>query len=190
MGTYYRYVNYTRKEFVSLSDLRNGGDKENAALYCGPALIYLLRWPYTCGDGYRGRWYSRPKSVSLYTGKITGKIAPVDRVQVNTNEDIRIVTDGEVDFFDMHEEDLFLNITPGLLQSLRENEPGFVEMFDYGKTRIHDVTIVTHEKRPTWTHTLLDKVSASCKCGWKVGPIFGDNRCETLTRIVSDHVTK
>lgn len=177
MGAYYRYVNYTRKEFVSLSGLRSGGDKENAALYCAPALAYLMLWPYTCGDGYRGRWYSR-----------------LDRT--GDNDVIHIVTDGEFDFLDMDDggtrrfPDSFLNITPGLLQSLRENEPGFVEMFDFKTPRIHDVTLVTHEKSPTWTHTLLDKVSASCKCGWKVGPIFGDNRCETLTRIVSDHVTK
>lgn len=51
MGTYYRYVNYSREEFVCLSHLRDIGDKENAALCCAPALAWLIVQPRTCGDG-------------------------------------------------------------------------------------------------------------------------------------------
>jgi hypothetical protein len=163
MGTYYRYVNYTRREFVSLSDLRDGGDKENAVLYCGPALAWLLVWPHTCGDGYRGRWRSRAESAPAH--------------------DVRIVSDGSFDFTDMADEG-FLNITPGLLQSMRTLCPGFVE--DY-QPRAHDVGLLTHIVK-NGSYSLLDAVSASCKCGWKVGPIQGDHRLETLAQIISDHL--
>ncbi len=57
MGTYYRYVNHTKKEFVDLTDLKpGGGDKMNAALHCGPALVYLM-FPYGGEpEGFVGRW--------------------------------------------------------------------------------------------------------------------------------------
>lgn len=42
MGTYYKYVNHTKREVVRLNDLRDGGDKWGAALACGDALVYLL----------------------------------------------------------------------------------------------------------------------------------------------------
>jgi|SRR6267378_638519 len=99
MGVYYCYVNYTRKEFVNLPDLRDGGSSENAALYCAPALAWLLVWPHVCGDGYWGRW------------------APGGRHGVA--DDVRIVTDSVHDFGDM-EDAGFLNVTPGLLQSMRD----------------------------------------------------------------------
>jgi hypothetical protein len=170
MGTYYRYVNYTRREFVSLSDLRDGGDKENAVLYCAPALAWLIVQPHTCGDDYRGRWRSYASTAPAH--------------------DVRIVSDASHDFYDMEEGDTesfpegFLNITPGLLQSLRTEYPAFVA--DY-QPRVHDVGLLVHLVK-NGTYKLLDEVSASCKCGWKVGPIHGDHRDETLVRIVSDHV--
>lgn len=170
MGVYYRYANFTRREFVSLSDLRDGGDKENAALYCAPVLAWLIVYPHTCGDGYRGRW--RPYESTT----------PAD--------DVRIVTDSIYDFCDMEEggtqsfPEGFLNITPGLLQSLRAAYPGIVE--DFQPCR-HDVGLLTHLVK-NGSYALRDAVSASCKCGWKVGPIHGDHRDETLLRIVSDHV--
>ena len=108
MGTYYRYVNYTRREFVDLSDLRDGGDKENAALYCGRALVWLLLWP-RAGDPYRGRWNPLVKGA----------------------DDIRIVSDGAHDFADMND-DGFLNISPGLLQSMRSAVPEMVALADTG----------------------------------------------------------
>jgi len=160
MGTYYRYVNYTRKEFVRLSDLRDGGDKENAVLYCAPALAWLLVWPHTCGDGYRGRWQSEVHA-----------------------DDVRIVGDGAVDFATMDEE--FLNITPGLLQSMREQIPAFVE--DY-QPRGHDVRLVQRVADGNAGWDLADPVSASCKCGWKVGPIYGESREHVLELAVSAHV--
>jgi hypothetical protein len=170
MGTYYRYVNFTRREFISLSDLRDGGDKENAVLYCAPAFAWLLVVPYTCGDGYRGRWRSYESAAPAH--------------------DIRIVSDASHDFYDMEAGGTssfpaaFLNITPGLLQSLRATQPGLVK--DY-QPRPHDVGLSLHLVKDG-VYTLLDAVSASCKCGWKVGPIHGDHRDETLVRIVSDHI--
>lgn len=163
MGVYYRYVNFTRREFVDLSDLRDGGDKENAVLYCAPALAWLIVQPHTCGDGFRGRWRS---------------YAPA-----NPAQDVRIASDATYDFYDM-EEDGFLNITPGLLQSLRTACPAFVE--DY-QPRRHDVDLQIHRVE-NGSYTLLDAVAASCKCGWKVGPIHGDNRDETLLQVVSSHL--
>jgi hypothetical protein len=169
MGTYYRYVNFTRHEFVSLSDLRDGGDKENAVLYCAPALAWLIVSPRTCGDGYRGRWSSYADVPS---------------------HDIRIVSDASHDFYDMEEggtptfPESLLNITPGLLQSLRTEYPAFVENY---QPAVHDVGLLTHLAK-SGVYELLPAVSASCKCGWKTGPIHGDHRDETLVRIVSDHV--
>jgi len=171
MGTYYRYVNFTLGEFVSLSDLRDGGDKENAAIVCAPALAHLIVRPHLCGDGYRGRWCSFGADQPAY--------------------DVRIVTDGDFDFYEMEEggvswaKEPFLNITPGLLQSLREVWPGIIE--DY-RPRVHDVRLLTHVKM-NGTYKLIDTVSASCKCGWRVGLIHGENREATLVRIVSDHVS-
>lgn len=164
MGTYYRYVNYTRREFVGLSDLRDGGDKENAALYCAPALAWLLVWPYVCGDGYRGRWASEGRHAEA--------------------SDVRIVTDGAHDFGDM-EDAGFLNITPGLLQSMRVEIPSFVS--DY-HPRIHDVTLIQRVKRPIEIYRLADPVSATCKCGWRVGPIHGEAREHVLELTVAEHV--
>ena len=161
MGTYYRYVNYTRREFVGLSDLRDGGDKENAVLYCAPALAWLLVWPHTCGDGYRGRWAS----------------------QSEAGDDVRIVGDGAVDFSGM--DDTFLNITPGLLQSMRDQIPEFVE--DYQPQR-HDVRLVQRIKDDLASYKLADPVSAACKCGWKVVPLYGKGRERVLELAVSAHV--
>lgn len=172
MGTYYRYANFTRREFFGLSDLREGGDKENAVLYCAPALAWLLLWPHACGDGYRGRWH----------GRWHGRPA----------EDIRVVGDGEVDFYDMTHggtrefDEPFLNISPGLLQSMRTQVPGFVQ--DYHPRR-HDVALVVHEVKDG-LYELLDAVRATCSCGWQCGPLFGDNREQTLAWVVSDHVNE
>lgn len=166
MGTYYRYVNYTRKEFIGLSDLRDGGDKENAALYCAPALAWLLVWPHVCGDGYRGRWAPR---------RVAG---------VGHADDVRIVTDAVHDFLDM-EDAAFLNITPGLLQSMRTQVPAFVE--DY-QPRIHDVQLVQRIEKPGARYELADPVSATCKCGWKTGPIYGESREHVLELTVAAHV--
>jgi len=169
MGTYYRYVNFTRREFFGLSDLREGGDKENAVLYCAPALAWLLLWPHACGDGYRGRWHARPA------------------------EDIRVVSDGEVDFYDMTHggtrefDEPFLNISPGLLQSMRTQVPGFVQ--DYHPRR-HDVALVARTVEPGMIHKMPVAVHATCSCGWRCGPLFGENREQTLAWVVSDHVSE
>jgi len=159
MGTYYRYVNLTRQEFVGLSDLRRGGDKENAVLYCAPALAWLLMYPN--GDGYRGRWAGG----------------------VHRSDDIRLVADNSYDFGEMDEK--FLNITPGLLQSMRENVPWIVQ--DYAP--LHDVRLVQRVARDQgYGYELANQLSASCSCGWKVGPIFGDSRETVLELAVADHV--
>ena len=171
MGTYYRYVNFTRGEFVSLSDLRDGGDKENAVLYCAPAIAWLLIPAHYSGDGYRGRWRSYASDDPAH--------------------DVRVVSDASHDFCGMEDggtrtfPEGFVNITPGLLQSLRRECQAIVQ--DY-QPRLHDVALTTH-LRESGRYTLLEEVSAACKCGWKVGPIHGNNRDETLLRIVSDHVS-
>lgn len=166
MGTYYRYVNYTRKEFVSLSDLREGGDKADAVLYCSRALAWLLLGTHAYGDGYRGRWASEQAAGDLAAGE--------------AGDNVRIVGD-YIDFGSMDE--TFLNITPGLLQSMREHIPEFVE--DYHPVD-HDVRLVQRVGSPLYK--LADPVSASCKCGWKVGPIYGESREHVLELAVSAHV--
>ena len=35
VGTLFNYVNHSKREFVVLSDMGEGGDKEDQALYCG-----------------------------------------------------------------------------------------------------------------------------------------------------------
>lgn len=164
MGTCYRYVNYTRREFVGLSDLRDGGDGENAALYCAPALAWLLVWPHELGDGYRGRW--SPQYID------------------GAADDIQIVTDGAHDFLNMDDAG-FLNIAPGLLASMRAEIPALVA--DY-QPRIHDVQLVQRVLGPVALYKLADPVSASCKCGWKTGPIYGESREHVLELAVSHHV--
>ena len=163
MGTYYRYVNYTREEFVCLSHLRDGGDKDNAVLYCAPALTWLL--VSARGDGYRGRW------APQYVGG------------VKCADDVRIIGDGTVDFHDMNE--TFLNITPGLLQSMRSQIPALVR--DY-QPKIHDVQLVQRVAKPVAIFELADPVSASCRCGWRTGPIFGVSREHVLELTVAAHV--
>jgi hypothetical protein len=162
MGSYFRYVNYTRRECVGLSDLRDGGDKENAALYCGPALAWLLLWPPVCGDGYRGRWH-RPDGA----------------------DDVRIVSDGAHDFGDMDDAG-FLNITPGLLQSMRTAVPAFVE--DYHPR--HEITIVQRVKAPHLVeiYEVANPCRASCSCGWAPRPVYGEDRERVLELCVSTHV--
>lgn len=178
MGTYYRYVNYTRQEFVSLSGLRAGGDKENAVLYCAPALLYLIAHRHALGDGYRGRWApvdQRPERP----GRPPGGVA----ASRSTSDDVRVVSDAVYDFCDMDEE--FLNITPGVLQSMRAQLPAFVE--DY-QPRIHDVTLVQRVMVPVFRYELAECVSATCKCGWRTGPFRGEGRETILEHAVGAHV--
>lgn len=163
MGTYYRYVNYTRGEFVELTDLWDGGSKESAALSCAPALAWLLVWPHWCGDGYRGRW------------------APGDRR--SPADDVRIVTDGAHDFGDM-EDAGYLNITPGLLQSMRTEIPEFTQRYH---PRGHDIQLA-QRARAGAIFQVCDPVSATCRCGWVTGWISGESREYVLERAVSEHV--
>ena len=170
MGTYYRYVNYTRKEYVGLSDLQDVGNKEMALVWCAPALAWLMMPQWMRGDGYCGRW------------------APDGHFEMDSEparaHDIRVVPD--YDGWD-HLDD-FVNISPGVLQSMRGNSRTGVEDW---KPRCHDVQLVQRVRiegalAERWE--LADKVSATCKCGWKVGPIFGDNREHVLELAVSEHV--
>lgn len=162
VGTYYRYVNFTRREFVSLHDLRDGGDKENAVLYCAPALAWLLVWPHVLGDSYRGRWHRDLREQA---------------------DEVRVVRDSVYDFLDM-EDNGFLNISAGVLQSMREQCPEQVE--DYQPR--HRVRLVQRVPVPVATHELAEQTSASCSCGWRVGPIFGEARERVLELAVSEHL--
>lgn len=55
MGNYYRFVNYSRREFVNLDEVRFGGTKNPRA--CGDALVFLMEPPGP-GDRIRGSWSS------------------------------------------------------------------------------------------------------------------------------------
>lgn len=88
-----------------------------------------------------------------------------------------------VDFDDMNE--TFLNVTPGLLQSMRDEVPELVK--DY-QPRFHDVQLVQRIKRPVEIYELSDPVSATCKCGWRTGPIYGESRERVLELTVAAHV--
>lgn len=55
MGTYYRYVNRERKEFVDLHDAINCGHKEGAAYRAGAILVYLSM-PYERPPTWFGKW--------------------------------------------------------------------------------------------------------------------------------------
>lgn len=172
MGTYYRYVNFTLCEFVRLHELAGGGNKEDAALALAPALAWLLVWPSTCGDGYRGRWSHRNE-------------APVR----GAPHDVRIVTDGEVDFSAFDIDRGYLDITPGLLQSMREQVPGLVADWH---PREHDVRLTqrVYDTRRL-IHVLADPCRAVCSwCGWDSGEIRGParDRERILERVVSNHV--
>jgi hypothetical protein len=157
---------YTRGEFVNLPNLRDGGSGENIALLCAPTLAWLLVWPYTPSDGYRGRWSPKVRHTNA--------------------DDVRIVTDSVHDFDDM--EECFLNITPGLLQSMRTEIPELVREY---RPRTHDVQLVQRTKGlADAIYRIPDSVSATCRCGWKTGPIFGESREHVLELAVSEHVNE
>ncbi len=101
MGTHYRYVNYTRKEYLSLSDLRDGGDKVSALIYCSAALAWLLMPGWMRGDGYCGRWAPVLETRSRQD---------VDH-KLTVANDIRVVPD----YDDWHHLEEFVNISPGVL---------------------------------------------------------------------------
>lgn len=174
MGTYYRYINFTREEFVSLCHLRDDGDKEGAALRCGSALVWLLLWPHSCGDGYRGRWSHQPGGRRWPHG--------------GRSDDVRVVGDGEVSFEAI--EDDFVDITPGVLQSMREQAPALVADF---APRTHDLRIVQRVYSPErHIHLVADPCSATCRCGWSSGlisgPLSGEEREHLLERAISRHL--
>lgn len=160
MGTYYRYVNYTRREYVGLSDLQNCGDKAMALVWCAPALAWLMMPMWMRGDGYCGRW------------------APDGDFQWDSAHakahDIRFVPD----YDDWEHMDGFINVAPGVLQSMRDrnvNEDWFPQD--------HQIKLVQRVDKE-----VPDKVSATCKCGWKVGPIAGPRREHALEMLVSNHI--
>jgi hypothetical protein len=78
-----------------------------------------------------------------------------------------------------------IEVTPGLLQSMRDQIPAFVE--DY-QPRRHDVRLVQRIPDDLASYKLADTTSASCTCGWKVGPIYGESREHVLELAVSAHV--
>jgi len=173
MGTYYRYVNFTRQEFVQPHGLDGAGDKEGPALSLAPALAWLLVWPHTCGDGYRGRWSHR-RDLSVRGDRAA--------------DDVRIITDSEVDFSALDVDEDYLDITPGLLQSMREQVPGIVRDW---RPRSHDVRLtqrVRDDRRAIYV--LADPCRAVCSCGWDSGEIRGqaDDRERILERVTSNHV--
>jgi len=182
VGTYYRYVNYTRQEFVALHGLRSGGDKEDAALRCAPALLYLITRPDPWGDGYRGRWASEEGRPERTIGMRTGGSIAWSRVR--PIDDVRVVSDVAYDFGDMEEQ--LLNITPGVLQSMRDQVPALVADYHPG---VHDVALVQRVLGPGALHReLADPVSASCRCGWSTGPLRGEDRETVLEHAVAAHV--
>ncbi len=167
MGTYWRYVNYTRREFFCPLGLHSIGSKESAVLRCAPALAWLLMSEHVLGDGYRGRW--RPTR---------------DRGA----EDVRITSDGERDFSFLDEE--FLNITPGLLQSMRLQVPEIVEGW---QPSCHDIQLVQRVRRTEdgVGFARANPMSASCKCGWRYEAFHDDDdsRESMLELAVSHHAS-
>lgn len=101
MGTYYVYCNHTRKEFVTLSDLRDGGDKLNAVYYCAEALIYLMDPCANWQDKYRGRWHKQPTEECPR---------------------IEVLPDCETDTYDLEESMGYTNISRPLLIEMVSGE--------------------------------------------------------------------
>jgi hypothetical protein len=90
------------------------------------------------------------------------------------------------DFGDMDDAG-FLNITPGLLQSMRTEIPEFVKEY---RPRTHEVQLVQRMRGAAGLYRVSDTVSATCRCGWKTGPIFGEAREHVLELAVSEHVNE
>lgn len=168
MGTYYRFVNFTKKEFVELTGLQDGGSGESAVLRCSPALAWLLLW--SNGDEYRGRW--RPTKTVIHLPR-SGQ-----------DSDIQIASDSVYDFSEIEED--FLNITPGLLQSMRREYLDASDSAEW-RPRLHDVDLI-QRVRSGGGFVLAPQCSAICACGWRVGPIVGHDREHVLERCVADHV--
>lgn len=117
MGTYYRFVNYTRREYVTLSRLRDGGDKENAVHHCADALTWLM-FPCRSLDDTdrtcRGRWNRDARQTTDYP--IEGPIYVMTGADV-----IAIVADHTFD-----EPEYcggFVDISEHLRQELFEEDP-------------------------------------------------------------------
>lgn len=93
MGVYYKYVNHTLHEYVDLSDLREGGDKKNAVLWCGAVLGYLLmpgngeiKYRHTGQRAaYQGRWHSSDVAEHLAYGRALAPGAVVHVVNVEAD---------------------------------------------------------------------------------------------------------
>lgn len=110
MGTLYRYVNHTRKEFVSLSDIRDGGDKDNAAVWCGGVLAYLM-----LPDR---RWGSRvmKDSVGLFGGQRFSR----DRTLHDTQA-VALVSDSDMDFDDMERRHGYTDVTVQVVEEMKRD---------------------------------------------------------------------
>lgn len=116
MGTYYRYVNHTRREFVRLSGVRAGGDKTNAVVWCGGVLAYLMLPPSDLVE-YRGRWGS---DVARPGGALNRVMTLCDA------QAVAIVSDGAMDFFEMEQPGSadyqgYVDITKPLVEDMRQS---------------------------------------------------------------------
>ena len=109
MGTYLVYCNHTRKEFVRLSGLRDGGDKINAVYYCAEALIYLLDPVSSYDDEYRGRWSE-------------GHGAHRQR------QAIQILPDSETSSFDLEEFMGYADISEALRADMLESQSDLIDL--------------------------------------------------------------
>ncbi len=108
MGTYWQYVNHTKRECVSLSHLRDGGDKWGAALTCAPALVYLLG-TQSYGYDFEGRW--RTDKVEIVA----------DGAQDSSYPDIRFHSDYLIRGYakDCHPNKYYTDISIPLLEELK-----------------------------------------------------------------------
>lgn len=175
MGTYFHFVNHQLREIVTLSNLRDGGDKDNAVEVCSPALTWLMApWWMGGDDGYCGRWHYGRRPVGA--GREWS--------------DIRIETDAEHDPFDLLDYGThgtsYVDITPGLRQSMIVGEWAVETWSPPPRTHVLNIEGKVFDVQMGWV--LPDVLVATCSCGWKSGHLHGDNRVATLELMMSSHI--
>jgi hypothetical protein len=107
--------------------------------------------------------------------------------RVACTQDVQIVPGTRHSFDDMQEDHEFLNITPGLLSSMRRwhDQRGIPAVREWSPWP-HDVEVDT----TAWgiASDAPDELSATCSCGWAPLPIRGDDRVARIEIAMSDHV--
>jgi hypothetical protein len=113
MGTYFAYVNHTRKERVDLDSLwgeDHGDPKEHSVVLWGGVIAYLMFPGGMQVTGFRGRWGSLPKRGIDQRFEISSTISDAQAVA--------IVADADVDWEELDKAG-YIDITGDLVADMK-----------------------------------------------------------------------